>query len=774
MFNNQAFRQPSADFHMGSLAEYSYASQGYRLADTSHDDGLDAEYSRAQHREGFGALTHRGCSGIEAASYAHAFAGAGAPRLMSSEASYTDAHHSSSVEPNAPEEGLFISASEMQWAVLRELGATSLRRLFQVIATESDYRAQRPVAAPPNAVLKTVLFAWCRSEGRGVHLCIDEAVDAGYVIEGGSFPQEWVVACDEWPPKSKAPVAALAFAPPGDDLRNFPALGASQPPPADACAALRGADAGLSLPPSILPPHVRQGASPFASMWSGAGAPAGAGHALWAPQDSALPPSHTPPSNPWANPPLADAGSLLLPAEALTRASGHVSSGEHEMLLQLLEQGPSALTCAPPSSASSKSLSGGVPAVHAGVTGRATGGWAAIAAKPAPAKPPASASWAAAPDGGGAPSDAPSLDLPPGCRVFTSHSEIVVQLHQTPIVTFHANSRLTLNSGGWRTYSTLKAMNAVLEHVSPPTRIMAEGHLSNGTWHIVRPNESVDFVDGITIPGTVPSGFAARTSHAGTATRSAPPADYVCRLCGIPGHWLDRCPHKAEPKQPPPNYICRLCNKPGHWIQLCPSIVTVPKGQDVEPHHGQTLISRGSAGARSAAGNCQSQLVHAPAAYRASVAAGPSRQDDAHGGGGVAFEALVESLREMSGASRERCRSALKACNGNVNHAAEQLLLQDFSDPMPANARIPTPSAPLPQPLFRQPQTASCGAPTSTWGEPPHSALELGLGELWGSSHGVSASAPAGAPTYADLNMMTPEELSAMFGGLQSDLEFVE
>ena len=86
---------------------------------------------------------------------------------------------------------------------------------------------------------------------------------------------------------------------------------------------------------------------------------------------------------------------------------------------------------------------------------------------------------------------------------------------------------------------------------------------------------------------------------------SGPPTDYVCRICRIPGHWIQQCPkfvHKTERSSytslrstgqnykyicrkchqpghtvkyckasPPSNYICKICNKPGHWIQHCTS-----------------------------------------------------------------------------------------------------------------------------------------------------------------------------------------------------------
>lgn len=57
-----------------------------------------------------------------------------------------------------------------------------------------------------------------------------------------------------------------------------------------------------------------------------------------------------------------------------------------------------------------------------------------------------------------------------------------------------------------------------------------------------------------------------------------PPGNYVCRLCGVPGHWIEQCsrfqPRKDLPKGPghsipPKNYICNLCHQPGHWIQHC-------------------------------------------------------------------------------------------------------------------------------------------------------------------------------------------------------------
>lgn len=65
-----------------------------------------------------------------------------------------------------------------------------------------------------------------------------------------------------------------------------------------------------------------------------------------------------------------------------------------------------------------------------------------------------------------------------------------------------------------------------------------------------------------------------------------PPGNYVCRLCGVPGHWIEQC-SKFQPKRdllkggsgasaPPRNYICNLCHQPGHWIQQCSEFTPLP------------------------------------------------------------------------------------------------------------------------------------------------------------------------------------------------------
>ena len=50
---------------------------------------------------------------------------------------------------------------------------------------------------------------------------------------------------------------------------------------------------------------------------------------------------------------------------------------------------------------------------------------------------------------------------------------------------------------------------------------------------------------------------------------STPPGHYICRICNIPGHWIQKCPLKNQ-NQVPSYYICKICKRPGHFIRNCP------------------------------------------------------------------------------------------------------------------------------------------------------------------------------------------------------------
>lgn len=73
--------------------------------------------------------------------------------------------------------------------------------------------------------------------------------------------------------------------------------------------------------------------------------------------------------------------------------------------------------------------------------------------------------------------------------------------------------------------------------------------------------------------------FATATQQqAAKRLTSVPGKGYVCKRCGIAGHWLEQCsaekpPHdQKRPPVPPPEskYMCKLCQVPGHWIDRCP------------------------------------------------------------------------------------------------------------------------------------------------------------------------------------------------------------
>lgn len=89
---------------------------------------------------------------------------------------------------------------------------------------------------------------------------------------------------------------------------------------------------------------------------------------------------------------------------------------------------------------------------------------------------------------------------------------------------------------------------------------------------------------GTSSPGC-PSGISSPTNRINgssmlTVRSHLPPGNYICRLCGVPGHWIEQCSRFQRKKDstgslngpikpPPDSYICNLCHQPGHWIQQC-------------------------------------------------------------------------------------------------------------------------------------------------------------------------------------------------------------
>ncbi|KAF0910076.1 hypothetical protein E2562_001312 [Oryza meyeriana var. granulata] len=76
--------------------------------------------------------------------------------------------------------------------------------------------------------------------------------------------------------------------------------------------------------------------------------------------------------------------------------------------------------------------------------------------------------------------------------------------------------------------------------------------------------------------------FASGRYGHGPVEGETPPPGYVCRSCGVPGHFIQHCPQ--ERKTPPSGYICYRCRIPGHFIHHCPTIGD-PKFDDYKKSH---------------------------------------------------------------------------------------------------------------------------------------------------------------------------------------------
>lgn len=100
--------------------------------------------------------------------------------------------------------------------------------------------------------------------------------------------------------------------------------------------------------------------------------------------------------------------------------------------------------------------------------------------------------------------------------------------------------------------------------------------------------------DKFTSPFTSPRGSFSKGHR-----QTNPPPGYICKICTVPGHWIQQCPEQHNYpkvsywkfKAPPEGYICRLCGVRGHWIQKCP---TAPKIPDHIEEDYQDFLSKSS------------------------------------------------------------------------------------------------------------------------------------------------------------------------------------
>ena len=68
---------------------------------------------------------------------------------------------------------------------------------------------------------------------------------------------------------------------------------------------------------------------------------------------------------------------------------------------------------------------------------------------------------------------------------------IAVRLYSTDIVTYHPDGRITLRSGGWRTYTTKARINGYA-----PVWVGSDGA---GGWDVSTDTDSAQFINGVTI-----------------------------------------------------------------------------------------------------------------------------------------------------------------------------------------------------------------------------------------------------------------------------------
>lgn len=103
-------------------------------------------------------------------------------------------------------------------------------------------------------------------------------------------------------------------------------------------------------------------------------------------------------------------------------------------------------------------------------------------------------------------------------------------------------------------------------------------------------------------PLTMPSGPAVSKRRAGDeeatddakrgrTERGPPPDSYVCKICQIPGHWIQDCPEKAsqaskdaqDPSRPRAGYVCKICQSSEHHVRDCPDKDNRPRGARPPP-----------------------------------------------------------------------------------------------------------------------------------------------------------------------------------------------
>ena len=80
-----------------------------------------------------------------------------------------------------------------------------------------------------------------------------------------------------------------------------------------------------------------------------------------------------------------------------------------------------------------------------------------------------------------------------------ANSDIAVKLHRTDVLTYHADGSVTLNSGGWQTYTTKARMNAYLPYGYRVYQRCFAWYVWNYRAEHTRSNGRIDYFDGLTL-----------------------------------------------------------------------------------------------------------------------------------------------------------------------------------------------------------------------------------------------------------------------------------
>lgn len=525
-----------------------------------------------------------------------------------------------------PEVGMFIRATDVQWAKLVELGVTSMRKLIDYLAaTDASARCNGAPAGVP-VVLKRSLFNWCRDSGRQVHLEIEAAVACGYLIQGGVAPYEWLHCC-----------------PPG---------GVQAPPATQIAATAAGRDRSMYK-------------SRLCRNWLQWGSCRYAECCQFAHGESEL----RRPAPLHVDRRIPDA--MLASVDGLTSAMGAagLNGQPHAML--------------PPPHGLTTSFDDRAAAAQAAANGGGMAGGAQALAPPAGFQP------RALPAG-----------VPEGPR---------------PQEAARPKTRLCIHfERGSCTYGSRCAFAHGVTELASDSQPHMPPRLHGGDWRCT----ACQHVN------VAARELCSRCASHRRFVEAPPPPGYVCRLCGVAGHWIHSCPSEANrtailPSQPkplhaPPFGVAALPTPQGPTGLSASQLpaarpvalgATAPPGLDGGPmaalprpqppplqNNPAALQNPATLPGAGSSANGAKLGASLPAQLQALGPGGPRLGGPNVGpslGPGVPNLAAVERLCALTGVDKLICAQALRDCQGDVRAAAELLLTADPNNRGVAHTALP-------------------------------------------------------------------------------------